>query len=185
MKLRGITPREAFLLAILVVCIGYYQSSLYLAQQSKDRDAIRISDVRQVRAVLEQYYLTYHHYPNCVYHQSGCTSLEGTALLPEAPRDPLTNLPYTYSASASGSGSTCTTYHIGASLERTASQALLTGSDAPPKAQKGLCKGSAPDFSGLSYAKGGYPCNAEVGTAEPTDAANGETCYDLVSRTHY
>ncbi len=174
--------REWVLVVVLVLLGAGLLASNTQSSAERERDAERIADIRGVRSALEQYYLTYGRYPHCLYAKAGCESLEGTNLLPTAPRDPLTNLDYNYSAS--GSASTCRAYHLGGSLERTASQALLTGADAPPKAQSALCAGSEPDFSGLSYAKGGQPCDASAGIAQPTSVKNGETCYDLISRTH-
>lgn len=148
---------------------------------AKDRDALRISDINKIRFALGQYKTDHGMYPPCLYQKDSCQSLEGSTAMPVVPKDPLTGLGYTYSGL--GSGASCTSFHVGASLERTGSQALLTGSDAPPQASTTFCTGSAPDFSGLSYSPGGQPCNALVGRAQPTPEENGETCYDLKPRS--
>ncbi len=185
MKIRmhnNLSKREWALIIVLVLLVGWIVADNMHTAAQKERDAIRIADIRGVRAALEEYYLTYRRYPNCLYQQTGCTSLEGTGLMQTAPRDPLTGLGYNYAAF--GTGKTCGAYHVGGSLERTGSQALLTGADAPPRSSKELCTGSEPDFSGLSSVPGGQPCTLTAGTPQPTTAPGGETCYDLVSRMH-
>lgn len=96
----------------------------------------------------------------------------------KVPKDPLTKLDYSYAAI--GTSTLCTSVHIGTSLGDKTNRALLSGADAPAKGASFLCTGSLPDFSGLSYAVAGQPCNATAGTPQPTNAANGETCYDVI-----
>ncbi len=144
---------------------------------SRDRDITRLSDVSQIRDALEDYQERHGYYPPCLYKKASCTSLEGSSFLPIVPVDPLTNLQYSYSAI--GRGVACTSYHLGSSLERKRSQSLLTGSDAPPVESSNVCRGSAPDFSGLSFAAGGQSCGLIPGIAQPSDEPTGETCYDI------
>ena len=97
-----------------------------------------------------------------------------SALVPEyvpaLPKEPLSESSAGYSYAAIGSSTSCTSYHLGVSLEDTSNKVLNTDSNASPQP---VCAGSAPDFSGLSSAPAGTPCAA--------DAGNGghESCYDV------
>ena len=170
-----------FALTILVILLSGVLGNQYLAahQDSKEkaRDAVRISDVDQIHQALTDYYNEKGIYPACLYKSVCKDAREGSTVMPTVAKDPLTGLGYSYASY--GKGVKCTGFHVGTSLERSASHALLTGSDAPPQASSALCAGSSPDFSGLSYAQGGQPCNLVAGTPQPTDAADGETCYDI------
>jgi len=167
-----------FIILALITYNSWGYINTFYQTKEKARDALRLSDTDQIQAALLQYYTTHNNtYPPCLYKTNGCPSLEGTKEMTIVPKDPESGLGYSYVTF--GKGSVCTGYHLGISLERKASQALLTGSDAPPEPSSKLCSGSAPDFSGLSFVKGGQPCNLIAGTPQPTDAANGETCYDI------
>lgn len=175
-----LTPFQIIELLIIIGLIGYIgfiKADTHERGLVRDRDVVRISNLNQIRYALDQYRDEKGVYPVCLYKTAGCTSLEGSDAMSEVPKDPLTNKPYSYAAI--GHGSACTSFHLGTSLERTASQALLAGSDAPPVSASELCTGSAPDFSGLSYAPGGELCNLDAGIAQPTDEPQGETCFDL------
>jgi hypothetical protein len=164
----------------LIGTIVYMQFDTNNRTAARERDVIRISSLNQIRFALEEYKNETGSFPPCLYQKDGCVSLEGSDIMQVVPRDPLVNNQYTYAAI--GKGSMCTGFHVGTSLERTASQALLIGSDAPPEPDSALCAGSDPDFSGLSFAPAGQPCAVAAGTAQPTDSAEGETCFDLRNR---
>lgn len=154
---------------------------IYTNQQDelkKERDAERLATIGIIEDQLRTYAQSHHTYPACLYSTPGCVSLEDAKF--NVPRDPWTRAEFSYAAF--GKGNSCTAYHIGIALERTGSQALLTGADAPPKSDADLCFGSKHDFSGLSYTKGGMPCDTSVGTPQPTTDQNGETCYDVARR---
>jgi hypothetical protein len=169
------------LLTVLVMLLGGLVINNYIASDAnsveKGRDAIRISDIDQIHQAVKDYYTSNNVYPTCLYKDDCKKSLEGTTIMPTVARDPLTQLKYNYASY--GPGSVCKGYHLGASLERPGSQALLTGSDQPPQPDSALCAGSSKDFSGLSYAPGGQPCNAIAGTAAPAATSDAETCYDI------
>lgn len=173
-------------LVLLLVIAALSGTLLYMMvanakdNASRERDVVRIMDLSQIRHALDQYKSQHGYYPVCLYRTGNCLSLEGTVMMSSVPTDPLTNLPYSYASI--GSGTACVRYHVGTSLERRLSQSLLTGSDAPPVSSQDLCKGSQPDFSGLSYAPGGQPCSPDLGIAQPTDDPKGESCYDLKGR---
>jgi type II secretory pathway pseudopilin PulG len=180
MYLKKIKYAELAVIVLLAGALAGVVLHNFYDDQERDRDAVRIADISTIRAALAQYKADHDSYPPCLYKTQNCTSLEGSSAMNRVPTDPLTGLGYGYAAL--GSGESCVSYHLGISLERTASQALLTGSDAPPEAASALCTGSAPDFSGLSYAPGGHPCDEAVGVAQPTDDPHGETCYDVKPR---
>jgi hypothetical protein len=171
---------ELVLLVVMAGYIVYQQTDTSNRNQMRDRDIFRISSLNQIRFALDEYKDKAGAYPPCLYKSDTCVSLEGSDAMPVVPRDPLDNNQFSYAAF--GAGSSCTAFHVGTSLERTASQALLVGADAPPQPDSALCHGSAPDFSGLSYAPGGQLCNKTAGTAQPTDSSDGETCFDLKNR---
>lgn len=178
-ELRRLLVLCAVLVAVLLAVIVYDNYDDQKDNQAKERDAQRVSYISGMSEALRDYALKHGTFPNCLYSKDGCAALEDDAeFTSRVHKDPFTELPFNY-ASYAGQGTVCNGYHLGTSLERTASQALLTGSDAPPKSQNVLCKGSETDFSGLSSSLGGYPCGTDVGTAQPTDAADGETCFDI------
>jgi prepilin-type N-terminal cleavage/methylation domain-containing protein len=176
---RGFTLIELLVvIAIIGILSGIVLASLNVAR-TKNRDSVRISDVRQIQYALELYYDANGRYPQCLEAGGICGTyvLEGSSFMPEVPLDPKTGLSYSYAGI--GTGTLCTGYHLGASLEEKSNRALLVGKDAVPRAR---CNGSANDFSGLSYAAGGQKCTTTVGIAQPTSAANGESCYDVTEQ---
>jgi prepilin-type N-terminal cleavage/methylation domain-containing protein len=172
---RGFTLIE---LLVVIAIVGILSSVVLSALNSArvgSRDSRRISDIRQIQYALEQYYDEHFVYPTCLVAGGTCTTvLEGTDFMKTVPVDPLTDLQYKYAGL--GTGTNCSGYHLGASLENKNNKALLIGSDATPKTR---CTGSAADFSGLSRAAGGQQCNTTVGVAQPTTLSTGETCYDV------
>ena len=175
------TIRAFTLIELLVVIsiIGVLSSVVLTSLNSariKSRDARRVSEIRQIQYALELYYDANGKYPTCLFAGGSCgtTVLNGSAYMKSVPKDPRSGLQYTYAAI--GSGTNCSSYHLGTSMEEKTNRALQTGADATPKT---VCTGSAADFSGLSYAAAGQLCNALAGTAQPTNAANGENCYDV------
>ncbi|MFA5936324.1 MAG: prepilin-type N-terminal cleavage/methylation domain-containing protein [Candidatus Paceibacterota bacterium] len=174
---KGFTLIELLVVVAIVGILSSVVLSSLNSARVKSRDSARISQLRQIKYALELYYNINGKYPTCLHTGTGCvTVLENTAgVIKNIPKDPKSGLAYTYAAR--GSGTNCSSYHLGASLEDKTNKALLIGADATPVA---VCTGSAAGFSGLSYAVGGQQCNATAGTAQPTAAANGETCYDLI-----
>jgi len=184
MKLKGIYRPSNLLTGLLLVVIVLLIAMLSISygdqttnNAEKSRDATRITDIALIHQAIRDYDTQYKEYPACLYKNDCTKSLEATPIMPTVSTDPLTHLGYSYAAF--GTGASCQGYHLGTSLERAGSQALLTGSDSSVQPQTTLCAGSKPDFSGLSYAPGGQPCNAKAGVAAPSDSANAETCYDL------
>lgn len=166
-------------LLVVIAIIGIL-SAVVLASlgsaNNKGRDAARVSEMRQIKYALELYYDDNGNYPTCLYPGGSCTTtLQGTKYMKTVPVDPLSGLGYTYAAL--GAGASCSSYHLGVSLEMKTNPALLDDSDGAPRP---ICTNSPPDFSGISFAVGGQQCNTTAGTPQPTNAANGGTCYDIV-----
>ena len=165
-------------LLVVIAIIGVLASIVIAALSSSRvsaRDAERVSDIRQIRYALELYRSDFNAYPSCLIAGGSCTTvLQNAKYMSAVPKDPLTGLSYSYAGL--GSGAICSSYHLGSSLEDKHNKALQTGIDSSPQ---GTCTGSAADFSGLSFVAGGQLCNTTAGTAQPTNAANGESCYDV------
>ncbi len=176
-RARGFTLIELLVvIAIIGILSAVVLASLNTARGGA-RDARRTSEIRQIQYALELYYTENGLYPTCLFAGGSCTTvLNGSQYMKAVPKDPGSGLQYSYAAT--GSGTNCSGYHLGASMENKKNKALQTGADAVPKA---VCTGSQADFSGLSYTAAGQLCNATAGTAQPTAAADGETCYDVAN----
>lgn len=150
---RGFTLIE---LLVVIAIIGLLSSvvlaSLNSARQ-KGRDARRIADVKQVQLALELYYDANGLYPSTL----SVANLVTPGYIAAIPTDPSNQAAYEYRAL--GTGTSCTTYHLGGSLE-TAHSVLNGDSDA---AVATTCTGSAtPDFSGVDTAACGSA--TQIGT---------------------
>lgn len=167
-------------LLVVIAIIGLLASIVMASlgsSRSKGRDAARISEIKQIKYALELYYDKFNQYPTCLTAGGSCTTLLSTSgFMPRIPTDPSNGIGYTYAAT--GSGATCTGYHLGVSLENKTSLTLTTDSDA--LSTVGICTGSAANFSGISFTAAGAACNTTAGTAQPTANANGETCLDVI-----
>lgn len=173
---RAFTLIELLLVIAIIGILSTVVLSSLSATRVKARDSNRVSEVRQIRYALELYFDTNGKYPTCLYAGGSCvTTLDGSTFMPSVPKDPLTGLGYSYAGV--GSGANCSSYHLGISLEDKKNYALQTGSDAAPRT---VCTGSVTDFNGLAYSAGGQPCSGSAGTAQPTNNANGESCFDII-----
>ena len=154
---RGFTLIE---LLVVIAIIGILSSVVLASLNSarkKGRDARRISDLKQIQLALELYYDSNSGYPTAL-------SSLAPSFIATIPTDPSNQAAYSYAAL--GTGSNCTSYHLGASLEQSTNKALQ--SDADAAASTGICTSSAADFSGADTAA----CNSG------TDV--GSSCYDIV-----
>ncbi|MBV9349876.1 MAG: prepilin-type N-terminal cleavage/methylation domain-containing protein [Patescibacteria group bacterium] len=145
---RGFTLIE---LLVVIAIIGIL-SSVVLASLNtarlKSRDTRRVADIKQLQLALALYFDSNGAYPTSL----GPLKPTYIATLPS---DPLTsgaaNLCSAgtesgcYKYSALGSGTTCSSYHLGATLEDGTNQALNSDVDA---AAGTACTGSAADFAG-------------------------------------
>ncbi len=129
-------------LLVVIAIIGIL-SSVVLASlnsaRTKARDARRISDVKQIQLALEMYYDDNNSsYPTALTAENLVTP----GYIASVPLDPSTGAGYSYAAL--GSGSTCSSYHLGATLEQD-NTVLDNDVDA---AAGTACTSSAADFSG-------------------------------------
>ena len=137
-KNKGFTLIELLVvIAIIGILASIVLASLNSARK-KGRDARRVADVKQIQLALEMYFDTNQNYPTTL------SDLKPT-YLPAIPVDPLNSGSYVYKYAALGSGTSCTSYHVGATLEETGNPALNSDIDA---AAGTVCTGSATDFSG-------------------------------------
>lgn len=136
---RGFTLIE---LLVVIAIIGIL-SSIVLASlnsaRKKGRDARRISDIKQLQLALELYYDAHSSYPTAAQYAANLVS-EG--FISTVPTDPSTSASYSY---AGLGGATCTSYHLGATLETTGHTALSSDADA---AAGTACTGGGTDFAG-------------------------------------
>ena len=151
---RGFTLIELLVvIAIIGILSSVVLASLNDARQ-KSRDAKRISDIKQIQLAAELYFDSNGSYPTT-------TASLSPQYLATIPKDPVGNTAYSYAAL--GSGSSCTSYHVGASLENATHTVLSSDVDASAGT---ACTGSDADFSGVDGSK----CHA---------ADNGVACYDV------
>lgn len=180
-KEKGFTVLELLITVAIIAVLSTVIVTMTNSARIKGRDSNRVSQIRQIRYALEQYRLTNGQYPQCLYVAAGCgTTLNGTTFMKNVPVDPKTAVPYAYAGlSTSVGGSTCTSYHLGTTLEDKTNQSLRSGSDAP--ASLNICAGSRADFEGLSYSStASLQCSGSAGVPQPTSSATGESCYDVV-----
>ncbi len=139
---RGFTLIELLVvIAIIGILSSIVLASLNSARQ-KGRDARRIADIKQIQLALELYYDAHSSYPTTAQYASNLVS-EG--FISTVPKDPSSALGYAYAAL--GSGTTCSSYHLGAKLETTGHTALNSDADA---AAGTICTG------------GGWAGNADI-----------------------
>lgn len=129
-------------LLVVIAIIGIL-SSVVLASlndaRKKSRDAKRIADIKQLQLALELYYDSNNNYPTTL------SALSAAGFIAAIPNDPSTQAGYPYYAI--GSGSTCNSYHLMATLEQTGHTAL--GADVDVATPGTTCTGSAtPDVVG-------------------------------------
>jgi prepilin-type N-terminal cleavage/methylation domain-containing protein len=157
---RGFTLIE---LLVVIAIIGLLSSvvlaSLNSARQ-KGRDARRIADIKQIQLALELYFDANGGYPTSL----SVANLVTPGYIAAIPTDP-SNTSVTYDYAALGSGTSCTTYHLGAALE-TAHSVLNGDSDA---AAGTVCTGGGTDFAGTDT----------VVCAAHTPANTGAKCFDV------
>ena len=147
---RGFTLIE---LLVVIAIIGILSSVVLASLNSarkKGRDARRVADIKQVQLALELYYDANSNYPTAAqYYSAGppvTSSLVTGGFISAVPTDPLTLAPYPYSGL--GSGTTCSSYHLGATLETVGHSTLSADVDAA--ATTAICTGGGTDFDGTA-----------------------------------
>jgi len=140
---RGFTLIE---LLVVIAIIGILSSVVLASLNSarkKGRDARRVADIKQIQLALELFYDAHSRYPTAAeYAATTGTSLVGEGFISAVPADPLTLASYEYAALGA---TTCTSYHLGATLETTGHSALSADIDA---AAGTACTGGGTDFAG-------------------------------------
>ena len=136
-------------LLVVIAIIGIL-SSVVLASlntaRRKSRDARRVADLGQIRLALELYFDANRAYPNVLPSTLATTGCGNSACMAVVPVDPITLAQYSYAGL--GSGATCSSYHIGATVEETTNPALNSDVDAP--SSDAICTGSVANFDGAS-----------------------------------
>ena len=138
-KSKGFTLIE---LLVVIAIIGILSSVVLASLNSarlKARDAKRVSDIKQIQLAVEMYYDDNSNYPA----STTVTTLVTPGYIASIPTDPSTGNAYSYAAL--GSGSTCSSYHLGATLENTNNSVLDSDIDA---AAGTACTGGGTDFAG-------------------------------------
>lgn len=138
MKNKGFTLIE---LLVVVSIIGLL-SSIVLASLSNSRirarDTRRIADTRSLQNALQLYSLSNNNrFPNTL-------ALLAPTHISVIPTDPRTGGAYSYAGL--GSGTNCSGYHLGITLENTTHRVLLNDADYPTGGT--VCTGSAANFAG-------------------------------------
>lgn len=153
-KSTGFTLIELLVvIAIIGVLASVVLASLNTARR-KSRDARRIADVKQIQLALELYFDACLNYSQNIYNASATCGTSGIAptYIPVVPKDPLSVAGacggagvICYNFASLGSGTSCTSYHLGATLEDAGNPALNADADA---ASTGTCTGGGTDFAG-------------------------------------
>ncbi len=136
---RGFTLIE---LLVVIAIIGLLASVVLASLNTariKSRDARRIADLKEIQLALALYYDS-----NSSTYPLALSSLAPT-YIPVVPNDPIGAVAYKYASL--GTGASCTSYHLGATLEDATNQALVNDIHA---AAGTACTGSAADFSGAT-----------------------------------
>ncbi|MDO8561737.1 MAG: type II secretion system protein [bacterium] len=171
---KGFTLIELLVvIAIIGVLSSVVLASLNTARQ-KGRDTRRISDIKQLQLALELYYDANSKYPTQTdFFGEGPESLKGAGYISVIPSDPGSAVVctaagteascYTYAALGA---TTCTSYHLGGSLEVLGNSALSSDNDATAGT---TCTGGGTDFVGLANGA----CETSLGSIAT------DLCYDV------
>jgi prepilin-type N-terminal cleavage/methylation domain-containing protein len=158
---RGFTLIELLVvIAIIGILSSIVLASLNSARQ-KGRDARRVSDIKQLQLALELYYDANGHYPPTL----TVNNIVTPGYISTLPSDPSGATAYSYAGLTAGTvGGTCSSYHLGATLESSTHSAL--GADSDQAVTVNICTNSGADFAGADAGK----CNA---------ADAGAACFDV------
>lgn len=167
-KGRGQTGFTLIELLVVIAIIGILASVVLASLNSarkKSRDARRLADVKQLQVALELYFSSNSNYPTVLAPLT--TGCGGGSCIATLPKDPVGNVDYHYAAL--GSGTSCTSYHLAASLEESTNPALNSDVDA---ATGSICNGSGAEFTGVGDLPGTTP-------AACAGDSWGAACYDV------
>lgn len=142
-------------LLVVIAIIGILSSVVLASLNSarkKSRDARRISDLKQIQLALEMYADAHSgSYPIGADFNTAIGVLKTDGFMPQVPVDPLndTDHKYLYAALVLGSGTSCTSYHLGAKLEEATTNPALK-SDVDAASTEAVCTGSPANFDGTN-----------------------------------
>lgn len=156
---RSLTGFTLIELLVVIAIMGILASIVMVSLSSaraKGRDAKRVSDIKNIELSLKLYYADNLRYPTASNLQTALVP----NYLPKLPTDPKTGVTYFYAAL--GSGSTCSSFHLGAALEAS-STVLAQDVDA---ANGSICLSGGTEFHGNASGCAG------------TSASSPDTCYD-------
>ena len=146
-------------LLVVIAIIGIL-SSIVLASlnsaRKKGRDARRVADVKQIQLALELYYDAHSNYPTSAQYAANLVSEGFISVLPT---DPLSLVSYAYEAI--GSGTTCSSYHLGAKLETAGHTALAADSDYDAVASSQCTGGTWTTNADFTAVNGGFNGSAD------------------------
>jgi type II secretion system protein G len=128
-------------LLVVIAIIGILSSVVVVSlnsARSKARDTKRVADISNLRIALEAYYDSNSNYPTTL------AVLKTGGFVSAVPIDPQDGTAYSYAAL--GSGTTCSSYHLGDTLENNVQTGPL-GNDADATTSA-VCTGSGTDFAG-------------------------------------
>jgi prepilin-type N-terminal cleavage/methylation domain-containing protein len=159
---RGFTLIEIMVVIFVGLVLGTVVITSLSSARQKSRDSVRISDISKIQLALEQFYDSCGQYPNSLTTNEGQQAGEvycpvGVQLgtfLSQIPVDPSTKSGYYYYAT--GSGTKCYSYHIGASLETTSHTELKKDSDIT-SSPAAACTGGGSFVSGADPVYDGTP----------------------------
>src|SRR3989344_3170371 len=135
MNRRGFTLIELLTVITFIGILAAIVMTSLSSARGKGRDAKRIADIKNIELALKLYYSDNLKYPTTL------TPLTPN-YLPKIPTDPTTNNNYFYAAL--GSGTSCTSFHLGAATEASTT-ALSQDVDA---ANTTTCTGGGTEFHG-------------------------------------
>ena len=150
-------------LLVVIAIIGILSSVVLASLNSarlKARDAKRISDVKQLQLALEMYYNDFSNYPTV----ASDANLVANGYISTIPLDPSTGLAYSYAALVVGSGTACSDYHIGTTLESATNSVLNSDVDSSGGT---ICAGSAAEFDGSGTEANGDSATAPIYDLKP------------------
>lgn len=155
-KKTGFTLIELLVVIAIIGILATIITTSLTSARAKGRDAKRVSDVNNIALALKTYYAD-----NLVY--PGNLSALVPNYLPKLPTDPYNSASYNYAPLGTGLASSCTSFHLGTSLEAS-STALSNAVSASAGQTCGI--GNTADFSAVTTAK-----------CKSTDY--GSFCYDI------
>ena len=121
-KQEGFTLLELLIVIVIIGILAVLIVPNLTAGPQRARDSQRKSDLRNVKTALETYFNDNNQYPSSANYAALSTPLTPTYIktLPVDPKGGTTAAPiYTYTATCSGTPSTCTSYALTATLENT------------------------------------------------------------------